>query len=148
MWVAPRAAIMLGGGKQPSNPARGLPARSFGTLGMVLAYLPASQRSVPLTPATALVRTFEVRPADEGMEKITVHVGGVESVDVAGDFSDWAPLTMIRRGRDLWELTVPVATGVHQITVRTDGGKWVAPPGLPTVSDQFTGEVGVMIVKR
>jgi hypothetical protein len=147
MWVAPRAAILFGGGKQPSNPARGMSARTFGTLGMVLSYLSPSRSSVPLTPTTALVRTFDVRSADDGMQKITVRVGGVESVDVAGDFSDWAPLTMIRRGRDLWELTVPLAAGMHQINIRTDGGKWVAPPGLPTTRDLFSGEVGVLIIK-
>jgi hypothetical protein len=147
MWVAPRAAILVGGGRQPSNPARGMSARNFGTVGMVLSYLSPSRSSVPLTPATALVRTFDVRGGDDGMQKIMVRVGGVESVDVTGDFSDWAPLTMVRRGRDLWELTVPLSPGMHQITIRTDGGKWVAPPGLPTTRDNFTGEVGVLIVK-
>ena len=147
MWVAPRAAIVAGGGRQPSSPARGIPSRTFGTLGMVLSYLSPSRSSVPLTPATAMVRTFDARPVDNGMQKITVRVGGVESVDVAGDFSDWGPLTMTRRGRDLWELTVPLAGGMHQVNVRTDGGKWVAPPGLPTTRDMFGGEVGILIVK-
>ena len=147
MWVAPRAAIVAGGGRQPSSPARGIPSRTFGTLGMVLSYLSPSRNSVPLTPATAMVRTFDTRPADNGMQKITVRVGGVESVDVAGDFSDWGPLTMTRRGRDLWELTVPLVGGMHQINIRTDGGKWVSPPGLPTTRDMFGGEVGILIVK-
>jgi hypothetical protein len=114
---------------------------------MVLSYLSPSRNSVPLTPSTALVRTFDVHAADNGMQKISVRVGGVESVDVAGDFSDWGPLTMVRRGRDLWELIVPLSSGVHQISIRTDGGKWVAPPGLPTTRDMFSGEVGILIVK-
>lgn len=147
MWVAPRAAIVAGGGSQPASPTRGIPARRFGTLGMVLSYLSPSRNSVPLTPATALVRTFDVRAADNGMQKITVRVGGVESVDVAGDFSDWGPLTMVRRGRDVWELTTPLSSGLHQIKIRTDAGTWVAPPGLPTTRDMFSGEVGILIVK-
>jgi len=147
MWVAPRAAIVAGGGTQPASPTRGIPARRFGSLGMVLSYLSPSRSSVPLTTASALVRTFDVRSVDNGMRKITVRVGGVESVDVTGDFSDWAPLTMVRRGRDVWELVVPLASGVHQINIRTDGGKWVAPPGLPTTRDTFSGEVGILIVK-
>ena len=147
MWVAPRAAVVAGGGCQPSSPARGIPARMFGTFGMVLSYLSPSRNGVPLTPATAMVRTFAVRASDNGMQKITVRVGGVESVDVVGDFSDWEPLTMVRRGRDLWELIVPLGTGLHQINIRTDAGKWVAPPGLPTTKDMFSGEVGILIVK-
>jgi len=147
MWVAPRAAIVAGGGRQPSNPARGIPARTFGTLGMMLAYSP-SRYSVPVTVNnTVLVRTFDAKAIGDGMQKIVVRVARVESVDVMGDFSDWAPLTMVRRGRDLWELTVPINPGRHQINIRTDGGKWVAPPGLPRSSDSFSGEVGVLIVR-
>jgi hypothetical protein len=147
MWVAPRAAIVLGGGRQPSSPARGIPSRTFGTLGMMLSYLSPTRFSVPLTTATVMVRTFDAISAGDGMQKITVRVGGVESVDVSGDFSDWGPLTMVRRGRDVWELNVPISSGLHQIVIRTDGGKWVAPPGLPTTRDLFNGEVGIMITK-
>ena len=147
MWVAPRAAFVMGGGRQPSNPARGIPARTFGTVGMTLAYAP-TKYSVPVTEMNlARIAAFEAKPAAEGMQKIIVRVARVESVDVMGDFSDWSPLTMVRRGRDLWELSVPITPGRHQINIRTDGGKWVAPPGLPRVNDMFSGEVGVLIVK-
>jgi hypothetical protein len=147
MWVAPRAAFVAGGGRQPSNPARGIPARTFGTFGLMLAYAPAKY-SVPVTAMnSARIVSFDAKPAAEGMQKIIVRVARVESVDVMGDFSDWSPLTMVRRGRDLWELSVPLSPGRHQINIRTDGGKWIAPPGLPKVKDMFSGEVGVLIVK-
>jgi len=147
MWVAPRAAIVAGGGRQPSSPARGIPSRTFGTLGMMLSYLSSSPNGVPLSPATVMVRTFDAKPAGDGMQKFIVRVGGVESVDVAGDFSDWVPLTMVRRGRDLWELTVPISSGLHQINIRTDGGRWVAPPSLPTTKDMFHGEGRIVIIQ-
>jgi 1,4-alpha-glucan branching enzyme len=76
-----------------------------------------------------------------------VRVARVEQVDVMGDFSDWAPLSMTRRGRDLWEIALPLTPGRHQINIRTDNGKWVAPPGLPKSTDNFSGEVGILIVK-
>jgi hypothetical protein len=146
MWVAPRAAFVMGGGRQPSNPARGIPARTFGTIGMMLAYAPT--KSVPVMEMNvARIALFETKPADGGMQKIVVRVARVETVDVMGDFTDWSPLSMVRRGRDLWELTVPLSAGRHQINIRTDGGKWVAPPGLPKTHDLFSGEVGVLIVK-
>jgi len=147
MWVAPRAAIVAGGGRQPSSPARGIPSRTFGTLGMVISYLTPTRSSVPVTSVTAMVRAFSASPAGDGMQKFTVRVGGVESVEVAGDFSDWGALTMVRRGRDLWELSVPISSGVHQVNIRTDGGRWVAPPGLPSMKDMFNGEVGVLIIR-
>src|SRR5207253_951359 len=65
MWVAPRAAIVAGGGRQPSTPARGIPSRTFGSLGMVLSYLSPSRNGVPLTPATVMVRSFGAAPSGD-----------------------------------------------------------------------------------
>jgi hypothetical protein len=147
IWLNERVAIVGGGGRQPAQPLRGLPARSFGMAGLEIAYTPVSRNAVPVSmPHTVLVKDFEMRPGTGGMHKIVIHVGGVETVDVMGDFSDWAPLTLVRRGRDLWELNVPLSSGVHQINVRVDGGPWMAPPGLPTVNDSYSGFVGLMVV--
>ncbi|HEX4684294.1 MAG TPA: glycogen-binding domain-containing protein [Gemmatimonadaceae bacterium] len=147
VWLNERVAIIGGGGRQPALPLRGLPARSFGMAGLEIAYSPVSKSAVPVSmPHTVLVKDFEMRPGTGGMHKIVIHVGGVETVDVMGDFSDWAPLTLVRRGRDLWELNVPLASGMHQINVRVDRGAWMAPPGLPTVNDSFNGFVGLIVV--
>ena len=80
------------------------------------------------------------------MERITIRVGGVESVELMGDFSDWGTLQMIRRGRDLWELVLPLQKGTHQINIRLDGGPWLPPPGMPVMKDGFSGEVGVLVL--
>jgi len=29
-----------------------------------------------------------------------------------------------------------------------DGGEWVAPPGLVTVSDEFGGEAGLLVIDQ
>lgn len=146
-WFTDRVAFIGGGGRQPALPLRGLPARSFGMAGLEVTYSPVSRLAVPVSlPHTILVKKFEMHPATAGMQKIVIHVGGVETVDVMGDFSDWSPLTLVRRGRDLWELNVPLSPGVHQINVRVDGGPWMAPPGIPTINDSFNGFVGLMVV--
>jgi len=147
VWMSDRVALVAGGGRQPANVARGIPSRTYGTVGLTLAYWPMPKGVVPVaTPKALLVKSFEVRPAAPGMQKIIIRVGGVETVDVMGDFSDWSPLTLVRHGRDLWELTVPLSPGQHQINVRVDGGLWVAPPGVPTMRDGFNGEVGILVV--
>ena len=145
VWLSDRVAIVGGGGRQPALPLRGLPARSFGMAGLELAYWPMSKAAVPVSlPRATLVKSFEMRPVAPGMHKIIIHVRGVETVDVMGDFSDWSPLMLSRRGRDLWELSVPLSPGMHQINVRVDGGPWMAPPGMPTMRDGFGGEVGLI----
>jgi hypothetical protein len=147
MWMNDRVALVAGGGRQPANVARGIPSRRYATLGMTLAAWPMPKGVVPVaTPKALLVKSFEMRSAAPGMQKIIVRVGGVETVDVMGDFSDWSPLTLVRHGRDLWELSVPLSPGQHQINVRVDGGLWVAPPGVPTMRDGFNGEVGILVV--
>jgi len=145
VWLTDRIAIVGGGGRQPALPLRGLPARTFGMAGLELAYWPMSKTAVPVSlPHAPLVRSFEMKPGLGGMQKIVIRVSGVETVDVMGDFSDWSPLVLSRRGRDLWELSIPLSPGMHQINVRVDGGQWVAPPGMPTIRDSFGGEVGLI----
>ena len=145
IWLSDRIAVVGGGGRQPALPLRGLPARSFGMAGLELAYWPIAKSAVPVSiPRTTLVKSFEMRPAAVGMHKIVIHVRGVETVDVMGDFSDWSPLMLSRRGRDLWELSIPMSPGMHQINVRVDSGPWMAPPGMPTMRDAFGGEVGLI----
>jgi len=151
LWLNERVAIIGGGGRQPALPLRGLPARSFWMTGLQLAYAPISKTAIPVAlPHTVLVKSFEMKPAASGggMQKIVIRVGGVETVDVMGDFSDWSPLTLIRRGRDLWELALPLSAGMHQINVRVDGGQWVPPPGMPTMRDGYNGEVGLVVVPK
>jgi hypothetical protein len=147
VWLSDRVAIVAGGGRQPALPLRGLPARTYAMGGLELAYWPLAKNSVPVAlPRAPLVRSFEYHAGQQGMQRIVIHVGGVETVDVMGDFSDWSPLTLIRHGRDLWELSIPMSPGMHQINVRVDGGPWMAPPNMPSMHDSFNGEVGLMVV--
>jgi hypothetical protein len=150
VWLNERVAIIGGGGRQPALPLRGLPARSFGMAGLEIAYSPVSKNTVPVSlPHTVLVKKFEMQPGSSAdMRKIVIRVGGVEKVDVMGDFSDWSPLTLVRRGRDLWELNVPLSPGMYHINVRVDGGPWMAPPGIPTMHDGFSGDVGLIVVQK
>src|SRR5262245_22381434 len=147
VWLNDRVAVIAGGGRQPALPLRGIPARRYAMAGLELAYWPLAKSSVPVSlPHSPLVKSFEHHAGTAGLQKIIIRVGGVETVDVTGDFSDWSPLTLVRRGRDLWELSAPMSPGVHLIKVRVDKGQWVAPPNLPTTKDGFSGEVGLMVV--
>ena len=146
LWITNRVGAVMGGGRVPANPSRGLPARNYANVGLMLSYASIPRPTVPVAPRTAAVRDFEVRPLATGTQKITVRVGGVEMVEVMGDFSDWSPLVLMRRGRDLWDITLPVTPGVHEINLRIDRGVWLAPPGLPTRKDSFNGEVGLIVV--
>lgn len=147
VWLTNQIAAVAGGGREPAHPARGLPARSYGSLGLMLAYWPIPRGTVPVVTPATLIRAFEMRPAGTALQRLTARIGGVETVEVMGDFSDWAPVPLVRRGRDLWELLIPMSPGVHHINLRIDGGTWIAPPGVPAIRDGFSGEVGVLVIK-
>lgn len=147
VWLTNKLAAVAGGGREPAQPTRGLPARSYASLGMMLAYWPIPRGVVPVETPASLVKAFEFRPAGESMQRFTARIGGVETVEIMGDFTGWAPVPLIRRGRDHWEILLPMAAGMHQINMRIDGGQWIAPPGMPTVKDGFNGEVGVLVIK-
>jgi hypothetical protein len=70
-----------------------------------------------------------------------------ESVELMGDATSWlvTPMTRLRSGR--WRAELRLAPGVHRITVRADGGKWIAPPNLPIGNDDYGSPVGMIVVK-
>jgi hypothetical protein len=145
-WLTSQLAAVVGGGRQPANPARGLPARSYANLGLMLAYWPIPKRRVPVA-SSATVVSFDVRDAGENQQTLIVRVGGVERVEVMGDFTAWEPKLMTRIGRDRWEITLPITAGIHQVNIRVDNGRWRPPPGTPTMRDGFSGEVGILVVQ-
>lgn len=148
IWITNQIAAVAGGGREPAQPTRGLPARNYGSLGVMLAYWPIPRGVVPVETPASRVAAFEVRSAGADMQRLTAKIGSVETVEIMGDFSDWTPLPLVRRGRDQWELLVPMSPGVHRINMRIDGGPWIAPPGTPTVTDGFNGESGVLVIKQ
>jgi hypothetical protein len=147
VWVTSQMAAVAGGGREPAQPTRGLPARSYATLGMMLAYWPIPRGVVPVETPASLIRAFELRPAGPALHRLTARIGGVETVDIMGDFTDWMAVPLVRQGRDLWELLISIGPGLHQVNLRIDGGQWIAPPGVPTLKDGFNGEVGVLVIK-
>ncbi|MEX2178252.1 MAG: glycogen-binding domain-containing protein [Gemmatimonadaceae bacterium] len=147
VWITSQVAAVAGGGTEPAQPARGFPARRFASLGLMLAYWPIPRQAVLVTTPASLIRAFELRPAGTALQRLTARIGGVETVEIMGDFTDWTPVPLLRQGRDQWELLIPMSPGVHQINLRIDGGLWIAPPGIPSIKDGFNGEVGVLVIK-
>jgi Glycogen recognition site of AMP-activated protein kinase len=147
VWLSPEMAMVVGGGRQPANPARGLPARNYAQLGVMFAPWPSmTAGGVPVEARASAISEFNVAAAGASLQRVQVHIVGVESVELMGDFTAWQPVNMIQRGRDLWEVLLPISPGVHQLDVRVDGGKWQPPPDTPAMRDGFNGEVGVLVV--
>jgi len=59
LWITNRVAAVMGGGRIPANPSRGLPARNYANFGLMLSYSSIPRTTVPVAPMTiAAVKAF------------------------------------------------------------------------------------------
>lgn len=70
-----------------------------------------------------------------------------ESVELMGDATQWMVTQMSRNNNGRWRAELKLTPGVHRITVRADGGRWIAPPNLPLGNDDYGSPVGMIIVR-
>jgi hypothetical protein len=68
-------------------------------------------------------------------------------VEIASDVTAWQPVTMHRLRDDLWVVELSLTPGMHQLSIRADGGRWIAPSGLAPVDDDYGGTSGSFVVR-
>jgi 1,4-alpha-glucan branching enzyme len=97
----------------------------------------------------ASVAAFQVARDREGKIAFHVTAPGAVAVEINGDFTNWTPmpLTADPHMRGQWSVTLPIAPGHYQMNVRVDGNKWMVPPGLLSMQDEFGGAVGLLVVQ-
>ena len=70
-----------------------------------------------------------------------------ETVEIMGDATQWVVTQMQRNRNGRWRAELKLSPGVHRITVRADGGRWMAPPGLPMSNDDYGSPAGMIVVR-
>jgi hypothetical protein len=165
-WLGPHLAVVAAGGSYPADYAQGLPAGSYISLGLRLASRrpdredsrgydaalarighPSEVGHGSLMPAP-VVPAFEVGPSGEGRQRFRLRAPGAQSVELIGDFTEWQPLPLARASDGSWKVTLELAPGVYRVNLRVDGGVWGVPPGLPAITDDFGGAVGILRIGR
>jgi hypothetical protein len=99
-------------------------------------------------PPAGAIRAFDVDDVGDGTYRLALVAPTARRVEISGDFTSWKPVSLARAGDGRWCLTVALSTGTHRLNARIDGGAWIVPPGLTTMSDDFAGEVGVLVIER
>jgi len=162
-WLDPHFGVILSGGTYPIDLTQGFPGGRFLTLSIRL------RSSEPTTTVNAresatnnssqadgssrvesseAVTTFRALPSSKGMVMIEVSAPGARTVEVSGDFTVWKPVRLTPSAAvGVWRLSMPIARGTHQINLRVNGGRWIVPPGLTPITDEFGGAVGLLIVE-
>lgn len=151
-----RTALFVSGGRYPTDPVSGSVAGRYASAGLrvrtaTLRPRATRERWPPGRPPAgadgdaASVARLELRAATGGT-RVLLHAPGATLVELAGDFTDWQPLALEPAGGDAWEAVMPIASGVHRLNVRIDGGPWIAPAGSTRAADEFGGEVGMVVI--
>jgi 1,4-alpha-glucan branching enzyme len=92
--------------------------------------------------------SFTVIASSERGYRVRFTVPGARTVEVSGDFNQWQAIPLAEVSPHVWQATLPLEPGVHRVSVRVNGENWMAPPGIASVEDEFTGNrVGILVVK-
>jgi hypothetical protein len=100
----------------------------------------------PPPPPAATSEPFAAIHVSPGRYRIVVHLPDATQVELASDLTAWKPVAMQRASDDGWFAELPASTGAHRISLRVDGGQWIAPPGLSSDDDGFGGSAAVFII--
>jgi len=141
-WITPRVAVTAGAGQRVIDPIGGLTQRSL-VFGLRLAPQRVSSGVVDAPNAAASQLTVS-RLGDH--VRLSLRIPGARHVEIAGDFTEWSPVTLSQERGDTWAVSVPLAPGVYRLNVRVDDGAWMPPPGVSRTVDAYEGTVGVLVV--
>ena len=100
------------------------------------------------TPTAATIGGLSVASLGGSRYELSVVAPRARRVEISGDFTNWKPLALTRAADGRWTATLALSAGTHRINARLDGGSWIVPPGLTTMSDDFAGEVGLLVIER
>ena len=155
-WIKRHVAVVLAGGAYPIDPTQGFPGGRFLSASIRLASGNAREVESPPPSELPVISASVEAPVIEkftwrrsGAHQVTLRVSAprASSVEVNGDFTGWTPVRLTGSSDGWWSVTLPLDPGKYQMNLRFDGGKWIVPPGLLSMSDEFGGAVGLLVVE-
>ena len=157
--MTPRFGFVASGGSYPVDPTQGFPGGRFISLSLRLTRGsnskpppaweagPGLQARDVAAEGSAVTTGFIAKRERGGALTLQVNAPGARVVEISGDFTNWTPLQLVRSERGWWVVTLPIRRGNYQMNVRVNGGKWIVPPGLLSMVDEFGGQVGLLVVE-
>jgi len=145
VWFAPHAALVVTAGRTLTDFVRGIPRTTWAgasirlspTAHLSLARRPTVDRSTPRLVVTRI---------DSERVVLEIAAQNAARVELMADFTDWQPVSLERAQIGAsWRIERQVAAGLHRISLRIDGGPWIAPSNLPR-ADAGDAGVGLLTV--
>lgn len=154
--ISPRLAIVVSGGTYPPDLMQGFPSGRFTLLGLRITgpgsgAAPAIARSASELSqehaSRAGLKGFHVRDLSAQRREIRVRAPAARTVELTGDFTGWTAVALTAAADGWWILTVSLAPGSYEMSVRIDGGAWLVPSDLPARRDEFGGVSAILTVR-
>lgn len=145
LQMSPRFALVGTAGSYPIDFTQGYPGGRYVSLSIRLQSLRGNDIQAPTTSSDEVLREFRLDLLAPGRYRLRVQAPGAASVDLAGDFTKWSPVALVRLTDGWWIATVEIPDGTHEAAIRVDGGAWRAPPGLTPITDEFGGRSGLLV---
>jgi hypothetical protein len=136
--------IDFSAGTSPARIGLGIPGSRFVSVGLRVQPVHRSPDVQAKPPAP--IAAFTVHR--DGGRRFTLTYAAAQAgmVQMSGDFNGWTPIDLEEDGRGRWRATITLAPGVHHVSLRVNDGPWFAPPGTPSVPDDFGGTTGIIDV--
>lgn len=145
VWtLSPRYSFVVGTGRMLADPIRGIPDMQLTTAAVRIALVPVRSPGLANAGRGAAFATV-TQKSSGALMLVRVVADDSARVEVAGTFSNWAPVQLNRVG-DAWEAEIALPPGRHRVAFRVNGGPWQAPRGTARVRDEFGGEAGLVVV--
>ena len=106
---------------------------------------PRARPILPITERLALV----IGPALDtlGLREVRAWAPGIERVELMADFTEWVAVPLVRQSTGEWIGYYRVTAGAHRLNLRLNRDELDVPVNLLRVRDEFTGDVGLIIVR-
>ena len=149
VWLNGRTAVVVSAGRALADVTRGVPSVRYVSLSLRL-----GTASAPAAPSLRVRRQradddggrLDIQRGDDSSRIVSVRLAIATTLELMADFTDWEAVPMTRLPNGEWMIERVIVPGTHRVAIRVDGGSWKAPPNLPRVTDDFGGEVGIVIV--
>jgi hypothetical protein len=148
-------------GTYPTDLLQGLPGGRYAAVNLRLpnGRLPRLRRPVVLPPAPtrpgrpdlAVTERLALAIGDSydsaNLREIRVWAPGIAKVELVADFTQWVPVPLVRVGPGEWRGYYHVAPGAHRLNLLLNGTELDVPVNLARVADDFSGAVGIVVVR-
>ncbi len=139
----------LPGGRYAALSVR-VPAKGFSLRSRATPRLPVVPRPVlhPELPTQYPIAIVVGEPYDSlYLREVRVWAPGNPLVELLADFTEWIPVPLVRQAGGDWLGYYRVPPGARRVNLRLNGHEVVVPMNVSAIDDEFTGKVGVLIVK-